>query len=214
MRTPLLRHSATLLLVSSAWLALAGSPVQAQAVYRIVSPDGRVTFSDKPPAAGQSASVVQESEGRSATEAASLSALPYELRQTVSRYPVTLYTTDSCAPCDTGRALLMRRGIPFVERTVTTPQDGEALRRLSGDTALPFLTIGVQRLRGFSDAEWGQFLSAAGYPLQSQLPSSYRQPQAMPLVISQPAQTLQPAAPLPARPGPPAPASNPAGISF
>jgi glutaredoxin len=209
---PLLRRSATLLLVSSVWLALPGGPVQAQAIYRIVGPDGRVTFSDTPPAAGTRASVLQP-EARSATEAASISGLPYELRQTVSRYPVTLYTTDSCASCDAGRTLLLGRGIPFVERTVTTPQDGEVLRRLSGDTSLPFLTIGAQRLRGFSDTEWGQFLSAAGYPAQSQLPPSYRQPAPMALVSSQPAPQLLPA-PQPSKPSPVPPASNPAGISF
>jgi glutaredoxin len=185
---------------------------QAQAVYRIIGADGRVTFSDKPPAAGQSSSAAPL-ENRSAAEAARINALPFELRQAASRYPVTLYTTDSCEPCDAGRALLLRRGIPFAERTVTTPQDGEALKRLSGNSsALPFLMIGAQGLRGFSDVEWSQFLNAAGYPAQSQLPPGYRPAPPMPLVSSQPP-VLPPVAPPPGTSAP-APASNPAGIVF
>jgi hypothetical protein len=50
------------------------------------------------------------------------------------------------------------------------------LQRLSGDTSVPFATIGSQQLKGFSDVEWTQFLNAAGYPQTSVLPASYRPP--------------------------------------
>jgi glutaredoxin len=203
----------TILRCAAVPLALLCGAVQAQAVYRIIGADGRLTFSDKPPAAGQNSSAIPL-ESRNTAEAASVNALPFELRQAASRYPVTLYTTDSCEPCDAGRALLRKRGITFAERTVTTPQDGEALKRLSGNSsALPFLTIGGQGLRGFSDVEWSQFLNAAGYPTQSQLPPDYRQPTPTPLVSSQPPVLPAPPAPQPGKTTP-APASNPAGIVF
>src|SRR5690606_9609631 len=109
-------------------------------------------------------------------------ALPFELRQVVSRYPVVLYSGNDCAPCNSGRNLLNARGIPYTEKTVTTSEDIEALKRLAGEASLPFLTIGGQRLRGFSDAEWTQYLNAAGYPAQSALPSGYRRAAPSPLV--------------------------------
>ena len=93
-----------------------------------------------------------------------------------SRYPVTLYTSKDCAPCNSGRNLLNARGIPYTEKTITTAQDAEALKRLNSDGSMPFLTIGGQQIKGYSDGEWSQYLDAAGYPKQSQLPSGYQRP--------------------------------------
>jgi glutaredoxin len=199
--------------LAATFLGLALGGLQAQPVYRSVGPDGRVTYSDKPPPAAKAVTPA-------AAEGAGTAALPYELRQVANRYPVTLYTGDNCVPCGSGRAYLASRGIPFSEKTVTTPEDQEALQRLSGGNGLPLLTIGAQQLKGFSDAEWGQFLDAAGYPRSSQLPSGYRAPAATPLVVLQrPAESAaapEAAASAPAArpaPAPRAPA-NPAGIRF
>lgn len=191
---------------------------QAQPVYRIVGPDGKVTFSDQPPPAATGAKVSAATPGAGAGGAAP-TGLPFELRQIANRYPVTLYSGDNCGPCGTAKSMLVNRGIPFSERTVITNEDFKALQRLSGDTSLPFATIGSQQLKGFSDVEWTQFLNAAGYPATSVLPSSYRPPAATPLVaISAPSPTgsgpaRAAAAPAPAAPPPPA-ADNPAGIKF
>ncbi len=208
----------------AATLGLAAAlPAAAQGVYRIVGPDGRVTFSDQPPAA-TNAPAPRSNAGASAGSAPAVggSALPFELRQVASRYPVVLYSSNDCAPCNSGRNMLNARGIPYTEKTVTTPDDIEALKRLAGEPSLPLLTIGGQRLRGFSDAEWTQFLTAAGYPAQSALPSSYRRAAPTPLVaISTPAAPGAGAAAAPeAAPAPQAeipvqpPANNPAGIRF
>lgn len=194
-------------------------PALAQGVYRIVGPDGRVTFSDRPPAEAEARPAGGNSGARSG---GSGSALPFELRQVSSRYPVTLYTSKECAPCNSGRNLLNARGIPYTEKTVSTPEDGEALKRLNGDGSLPLLTIGGQQIKGYSDAEWTQYLDAAGYPKQSLLPSSYRRPAPAPLVAVKPAPAAPAAPAASAEKAPPAPppipvappVTNPAGIRF
>lgn len=198
-------------------LLLLASAASAQTVYRIVGPDGRVSFSDKPPVTLDKAST-SEVGGKAATGTGA--ALPFELRQIASKYPVTLYTSESCGPCGSGRALLRGRGIPFAEKTVTSSDDIQALQRISGESSLPFLTIGSQQIRGYSDTEWTQFLDAAGYPKTSQLPSGYRHPAAEALVAVQKpkpavkadAVDAEPA--LPPAPPPIDPRSNPAGIQF
>jgi glutaredoxin len=197
-------------------LGLGSCISQAQAVYRIVGPNGRITFTDTPPPTG----VDQKISGRGGALAASAdSALPYELQQVAARYPVTLYTGGNCGPCETGRNLLQARGIPFTERTVGTYDDAQALQRLSGQANLPVLSIGGQQLKGYSDAEWNQFLDLAGYPKSSQLPATYRGPAATPLVAVQrpaPAATAMENAATP-RPAPQPPAevpNNPTGIQF
>ncbi|MBS0608119.1 MAG: glutaredoxin family protein [Proteobacteria bacterium] len=194
-------------------LALAA---QAQQVYRIVGPDGKVTFSDRAPAKGADPTPV----GSGQRAGGSNDALPYPLRQVATRFPVTLYTGNDCLPCNGARNLLVNRGIPFTERTVASNEDIDALKRLSGEASLPFGTIGGQQLKGFSDSEWSQYLDAAGYPAQSQLSPSYRRPAATPLVAvtakpvapaeeSAPAPAARPAAPATGRTPP-----NPAGIIF
>ena len=204
-------------------LTLACAGVQAQGVYRIVGPDGKVTFSDRPPADANAQPARIASEAPSAANGA----LPYELRQIANRFPVTLYTGNDCPPCTSARNLLTSRGVPFTERTVSSNEDIAALQRLSGGTGLPFGTIGGQQLAGFSEGEWTQYLDAAGYPKQSALPRNYRQPAPTPLVAvkavepaAAPAASASAVAPAPSRARPPAPVndgpspSNPAGIRF
>lgn len=198
-------------------LTLLGQASLAQPIYKIVGPDGKVTFSDKPPAADKgkvSAPTATTSGATGATD------LPYEVRQVAAKYPVTLYTSTPCGPCDAGRSLLKSRGIPFTERTVSTAEDQAALERLAGDSGLPFATIGGQRLRGFSDVEWTQYLDAAGYPSTSALPKNYRFATPTPLVavqkpVAAPKEAPKPEEPAatPAAPSAPGP-SNPAGITF
>jgi glutaredoxin len=204
-----------------AGLLLAGA-AQAQ-VYRNVGPDGRVTYSDRPPAAGARAT----GDSSSANGQSGGGALPYELNQVAQRYPVTLYSASNCSACDSGRNLLANRGVPFTEKTVESNNDIAALQRLTGGNELPAVAIGGQRLTGFSDQEWTQYLDAAGYPKTSQLPNSYRRPPATPLVAAKAADAAPQEAPAPApattraqpaaRPDTIAPQptpDNPAGISF
>lgn len=197
-------------------LGLLALPALAQGVYRIVGPDGRVTFSDQPPAEAQSRSGAGPAGGGGS--AGTVGSLPFELRQVASRYTVTLYTSKDCAPCNSGRNLLNARGIPFAEKTVGSPEDGEALKRLNGDGSLPLLSIGSQKVKGYSDVEWNQYLDAAGYPKQSQLPSSYRRPAPAPLVAVKPAaaapKTKEATEPAPAAVPVAPPPTNPAGIRF
>ncbi|MCB1978947.1 MAG: NrdH-redoxin [Burkholderiaceae bacterium] len=211
------RHA---LLLAVGLAGLCGLTAQAQTVYRIVGPDGKVTFSDRAPekvAPGERSTALAVPETGSSN-----ASLPYELRQVVQRFPVTLYSDAQCPPCDSARSMLVARGIPFSERTVATNEDIDALKRLSGSANLPFGTIGSQQLVGYSETEWTQYLDAAGYPKQSQLPRNYQRAPASPLVEAKPAQPAQaPAskpdarrrvAPAPAPSGPTP--SNPAGIRF
>ncbi|NDP64902.1 DUF4124 domain-containing protein [Polaromonas sp.] len=222
-----MKSSAFCFSASRALLALvlasgAVTALQAQQVYRIVGPDGKVTFSDRLPSVQVNGTKVSEDNADTPGGTAVAAGLPFELRQVALKYPVVLYTGDNCAPCGAGRSLLTSRGVPFSEKTVRTAADAEALQRLSGEASLPFLTIGSQQLKGFSDAEWTQFLNAAGYPKSSILPASYRPAAAAPLVTVAPTpaaaegREVNTVRKLPAaRPvQPPANSSNPSGIKF
>jgi len=205
-------------------LALTAGTLPAQTVYRIVGPDGKVSFTDKPPPPNARASAAASA--APAGGAQDGAALPYELRQVTARYPATLYTSKDCVPCDSGRQLLRQRGVPFAEKTVQSQDDADALQRLSGSNSLPLLTLGAQQIKGFSTTEWTQYLSAAGYPEKSQLPAGHRNPEPAPMVAVQvaPATSAPVAASPELRPAPATPPArpttprinpdNPAGIQF
>lgn len=160
--------------------ALPGGSALAQ--YKIVGPDGRVTYTDRlsPENAASAQPMRTHSGGNQILDQSG--AWPQELRDAARRYPVTLYTQRNCTPCDSARTLLAARGVPFAEKSVNTPADTSAFTALTGgDRLLPLLTIGQQMLKGLNAGDWNSYLDAAGYPKTSRLPNTYRQPPATPL---------------------------------
>jgi glutaredoxin len=194
-------------------LTLAAGP--AMALYKVVGPDGKVTYTDRAPTDKPSQSL------KTNGATADTSSLPYEVRQAASRYPVTLYTSNDCAPCDQGRNALKARGVPFTEKTIQTGEDEKALQRLEGTNNLPVLRIGTQQLKGFAAGEWNSFLDAAEYPKQSKLPPNFQWTKPSPLVAVAPKPASAPGAGRAEQANrvrqvtPPIdPASNPTGIRF
>ncbi len=154
---------------------LAGLPCAAQ--YKVVAPDGSVTYTDRP-AANASNKVTDLRRAPSSTIDSSSVGLPLELRQVASRFPVMLFTAASCPSCDQGKALLAQRGVPYTEQLVTTEDEAQALERKLGWRTVPSLTVGTQGLRGWSSAEWTSYLDLAGYPRESRLPKNWSSPAA------------------------------------
>lgn len=186
-------------------------PVAVQAQYKVVGPDGKVTYTDRAPvkAAGKAQQIDTTNASGATTPNASL---PLELRQVATRYPVTLYNTKSCEGCEAARQFLRQRGIPYAEKVVGEA-DAEALQRATGSRQVPALTIGGQVLRGFSADQWASYLTAAGYPRESRLPLNYAAPAPEPLVAR--AAPVASSAPAPQQAAElPAPPPAPGGIRF
>lgn len=175
----LARRGAHVLLVLLA--VTAGGAALAQ--YKWTDATGRVVYGDNPP---REATNVQRIDARGAAgDADALAALPYETRRAAQQFPVTLYTTPDCAPCDAGRQLLRARGVPYGERTVASKEDSEALARLGHGERLPILTVGRQVQKEFETNAWHGALDAGGYPRAGQLPRGWN-PVAAPLVPKAP----------------------------
>jgi glutaredoxin len=201
-------------------LALVGLTLPAAALYKVVGPDGRITYTDRPPT--DTAARVTTINRSGVNEApAPQDGLPADLRQTATRYPVTLYSAADCPPCDIGRQMLVQRGVPFTEKVIVSNDDAAAMERVLGARTVPSLTIGSQALRGLSQDEWASYLDAAGYPRESKLPKNWQAPAAAPMVersIPRPAAPQAAAASAPARNAPaaatPVVPPAPAGIRF
>lgn len=165
------RQALNCLCASLATLLLLAAPAHAQ-VYKWVDANGKVTFSDLPPPAGAS-KVETRSYGSSGTSDATL---PYELARAARAYPVTLYTSPNCAPCDEGRSYLKQNGIPFHEKTVVTNDDIARVIAVSGGSQMPVLFVGTTKLIGYNQSSWHENLNYAGYPDSSMLPNNYQFP--------------------------------------
>jgi len=175
----------------------------AQALFKVVNPDGTVTYTDRPPPPVANTRITNLARPGSPTVAEPDTSLPVELRQPVLKHPVTLYTTTECSPCDAGRQLLAARGVPYSERRVANEEDAQAFERLFGTRTLPLLTVGAQPLKGLSDVEWTSYLDAAGYPKQSRLPRTWQARTAPMVERAAPASATaraEPAAPVPPAP--------------
>jgi glutaredoxin len=195
-------------------LLLAGMAWPALALYKVVGPDGRVTYTDRPPV-DSSARVSTFSAAPVPVVPSSETSLPPELRDATTRYPVTLYVTGECPPCDSAREFLAQRGVPFTEKLVVSVDDMAAMERTLGVRAVPSLTVGTQVLRGLSPTEWTAYLDAAGYPRESRLPADWQQPAATTMVPRPVARSVVPAAAAPAAPTPASPApAAPSGLRF
>jgi len=190
--------------LAASLLALAG-PALAQ--YKIVGPDGSVTYTDKPPAVS-----AQRAPGASPDSGGG--GLPYETRQAMSRYPVMLYAQKGCSPCDQARQWLKEHGIPFGEYSIETSADIEQFKQRFNGVTMPVITLGSQVIKGYTPSELASYTDAAGYPKQASL-RGYNWPSPVPLAPPQPARAAAPSA-QPSSAGPridlPPPSTN--GIQF
>jgi glutaredoxin len=156
-------------------MLLGGVTVGALAQYKIVGPDGKVTYTDKPPTAQD----IRLPKG-SAAPAGATAGMPFETRQAMAKYPVTLYSIRSCPSCDQARQALRGRGVPFNEYSVITDADFSAFQSRIGGTTFPVVVIGDQTMKGYSSNDLSGYLDAAGYPAQGHL-TGYTWPAAVPL---------------------------------
>jgi glutaredoxin len=161
-------------------MAMAGGlliATSAFAQYKYVDPEGRTTYSDQPPP--PSARVVMQTKLNLRTRPNT--PLPFGLQQATLKYPVTLYTGDGCVPCDDARAYLRSRGVPFIEKTVTSDDDIALFKQQSPDGTAPVVAVGTRRAIGYTQSTVSGLLDSAGYPATNVLPRDYELPLPSPL---------------------------------
>lgn len=162
-------------------LALMPLGAHAGKLYRWVDAQGKVHYGDTPPA--DAAQVEAKKLSGSVAPSEDLS---YETRRAQQNFPVTLYVTKACgAPCDQARGLLNKRGVPFSEKSISTQEELDSFKALSGSDSAPTLAVGRTFLKGFLAERWHSELDIAGYSKTA----PYRAPR--PLPASAPAATSE-----------------------
>lgn len=144
----------------------------AQSTYRWIDKEGKVHYTDKPPAPNESSKVEKKP---SVMMGAADPTASYALRQAIADFPVTLYTQADCGdPCKDGRDHLTQRGIPFTDKRIATEADVAALRPLAGegDLIVPIMQVGRKIAKGYQRSSWDNLLDAAGYPKAANKPGA------------------------------------------
>lgn len=146
-------------------------------LYRWTDARSQINYGDRPPPDAQN--LLRIDLRQIGEQVHSL--LPYQVRRAASSFPVMLFTAGKCPPCNTARDFLVKRGIPFAERTIITGDDSMELKRLTQAEGVPVATVGTASLIGFDPDEWNLTLDASGYPKTSQLTVAFKQEPARPL---------------------------------
>jgi glutaredoxin len=148
-----------LIISLSACLAILSLPVQAADMYRWVDSRGIVHYSDMP-----SPDSEKLDPRKFSGEVAPDEDLPYGTRIARQNFPVTLYVGAGCGDtCEKARNLLNKRGIPYAEKTISTTDDIDAFKKLTGSDIVPTLAVGRSYLKGLQSEQWHSELDIAGY---------------------------------------------------
>lgn len=142
-------------LLLTGWTGVASAQL-----YKWTDSEGRVHYSDLP----QLPSTPGVEKAKLPINVIESDTMPYELKTTALKNPITLWTFNECGdPCHKAQALLDKRGVPYLIK------DGAAstaeLQKLTGDTKMPIMVVGNKLLKsGYVEVTWNRVLDEAGYP--------------------------------------------------
>ncbi len=143
-------------------LAALATPAISAEMYRWVDEKGTVNYTPYPPPANIKKVETKRLGGNSAQPVEG----SYSLQQTTKNFPVTLYATDCGELCNSARAHLKKRGIPFTEKNPTDAKEiGEFKRHSGGGMEIPLLVVGsLKTIKGYLASDWDTTFDQAGYP--------------------------------------------------
>ena len=143
------------------WGASATTAPIAQTLYKSVGPDGKIVYSDRPPAEGRIEKTMKLENLPSSALPASASSYVEQLRRvkassSASTPPngVILYSAAWCGYCKKAKAYLASKGITYQEVDIDTNNGMAAFAQAGGGSGIPLLFAGGQRVQGFSPAAY------------------------------------------------------------
>lgn len=146
-------------------LALLCHPALAEMMYKSVTPDGRVVFSDRAPTEGRLEKTIKYENLPATPLPKDLAATIEQMRKSGTSQPVAaptrgvvLYSAVWCNPCSKAKAWLSSKGIAYQNLDIDT-SNGRAAFAQVGGKGVPLLVADGQRIGGFSAAAYEQFFS-------------------------------------------------------
>ena len=149
----------------------AATSVHAETLYKVIGTDGRVTYTDRPPADRTSitalkftdAPVTRLPESVLKNQAEFAKGMQNQSAQTKkidASGPTTLFIASWCGYCTQAKAYLRTKGIAFRELDIDTPAGGRAYFEAGGQRGVPLIMADGKRLSGFSTGAYDHFFAA------------------------------------------------------
>jgi len=136
-------------------------PAFATKLYKWVDEYGNVTYKDTPPTDENIKYKEEDINGGSASGGSAAD-------EAAEKFPVVLYSTPSCSACNSARAYLQSRGIPFQDKDVEGNGElQQELKKKAGEVSVPTILIGSKVMRGYVQSLLEGELDAAGYPKEA-----------------------------------------------
>ena len=147
---------------------LAAPPAFAAKLYKWVDQHGNVSYQDQPPPS-DNGKVEERYVGERAPAAIDNAAAD----AAAAAAPVVLYSAAKCTPCDSARAYLRGRGVPYAEKNVQTDRElQKELLQKTGQLAVPTIVVGTKVMQEYSQAWLESELDQAGYPKPAPAPAT------------------------------------------
>lgn len=155
------------LLLSAVALVLAAPPIYSATVYRTVDADGKVVYSDKPPANGKVQKTLTLTNGPTTPVPESVLKYQADLEKSMKQRlanaaapasgTALLFTTKTCGYCVHAKAYLAEKRIPYQEHDIETPQGMQMFASVGGGRGVPVLVQNDKRVAGFSKTNYDAF---------------------------------------------------------
>ena len=144
---------------------------QAETLYKVVGPDGKTTYTDRPPTDAKSKTTTLQFADAPSTplpdsvlkyQAALQKSMQSRLAQARNVNAIgatTLYSASWCGYCKKAKAYLRANGIRYSEFDIDTADGGVAYFEAGGRRGVPLLLADGKRIEGFSDGSYDNFFS-------------------------------------------------------
>lgn len=152
---------------------LAFSPVNAE-MYKWIEDDGSVTFKDTPPPKARktkkvkvysdsdfdAAPPIQQEPAKRGTKKVAAPA-PQSSPAKAERFSgtVEIYVTDWCGYCKKALKYMDSKGIPYVSYNIENDSAARQRHKELGGRGVPLIIIGPNKLSGFSQATFEQYMN-------------------------------------------------------
>lgn len=147
------------MLIGLALASLLFAPLaSAETLFKTIAPDGRVEYTDRPPADGKAAKTLNFADLPATPLPESLLRYREELQKSMQNRlgnlgkgsGPRLFTAVWCGYCRKAKAYLAERGIAYREYDIDTPDGQLAFAQAGNASGIPLLLVGEQRVQGFS----------------------------------------------------------------